>query len=385
MKRVDCALVMGDARAPEMMEPACEGVVVAGRKDGYNVVFHKTPMGWVAWHQYGDTLPEESFRRASEIRLLFFGGVGDPQFDNTIGEQFPDQKPEAHCLLPVRKGWQLLHNFRPMLFLPEIRRFSNLVKVVNMPPEQKLEWHFIRYLLEGSYFGTTDLYDRVANPKEVGLVRKGEFRPGMDLVAEMSYYSRSLLIDYFRGVFEYARRVGLPVISVDKKNICTRYELWDEVLTQVRAEFPDVKFKARYHVDAAHATLIEKPWLMHGVIACGDAHGDHLTDAGAASLGSMGIMYSSAVNLKTGAAMFESGAGTAPNVLPDRANPIGRMLTGAELLRHVGAVNGADRIWESTLGVLRDGYRTDDIASRDTPPNMILGTREMGRKIIERL
>jgi 3-isopropylmalate dehydrogenase len=82
-------------------------------------------------------------------------------------------------------------------------------------------------------------------------------------------------------------------------------------------------------VDSANALLFT-PAALHGVIACGNEHGDILSDGTAAALGSMGMMCSSAINPDNNAAMFESGAGTAPTLAnQDKANPIGRILTAA--------------------------------------------------------
>ena len=387
MKRVDCALVYGDGSAPEMMEVACACVGKAAEKNGYQVVFHSTPMGWVAYKQYDDTLPEKSLERATEIGLLFFGGVGDPQMDSTIGEQFPDQRPEARCLMTLRKKWQLLHNFRPMIFYPELRECSNLAPR-NLPENWVLEWHFVRFLLQDSYFGTRDLYEKFSPElrRAIGLYRKGELPDDAKICTDLAYFTEEMLERYFRVVFSYARKVRLPVIAVDKQNIMTRFDFWRKIYKRVRDEFPDVEVKEPLYVDAANATLIQNPQAMHGVIACANEHGDFLSDGGAAALGSMGVMCSSAVNLETGAAMFESGAGTAPTLAKkNKANPLGRILTGAMLLDHVGAIEAAQRIRQAVRDVISAGYRTADIARKDTPPGMILGTREMGQEVLDRL
>jgi len=122
---------------------------------------------------------------------------------------------------------------------------------------------------------------------------------------------------------------------------------------------------------------------LHGVIACGNEHGDILSDGAAAALGSMGMMCSSAINPDTGAAMFESGAGTAPTLAgQNKANPLGRILTAAMMLRHIGAINGADAIESAVNKVLRDGYRTADLFSNIDDPAKLLGTSAMGEMVL---
>lgn len=103
MKTVKIALVEGDGSAPEMMEVACRIAIKAAKLDNIDLEFVSTPMGWNAYDEYGDTFPTESFRRATKIGILFFGGVGDPELDNTIGAEHPEMRPEARCLLNIRK------------------------------------------------------------------------------------------------------------------------------------------------------------------------------------------------------------------------------------------------------------------------------------------
>src|SRR5271157_5960731 len=110
------ALVEGDGSGPEMMAQAARVVIEAAKKDGFNIEFIKTPMGWNAYRQFGDTLPEESLKTALEIGLIFFGGVGDFESDQTIGAKRPELRPEERVLLALRKRMGLLLNFRPMFY-----------------------------------------------------------------------------------------------------------------------------------------------------------------------------------------------------------------------------------------------------------------------------
>ena len=149
------ALVEGDGSAPEMMRVACMIAYQAALKDDIELEFPKTPMGWAAYEDFGDTFPKESFKKATEIGTLFFGGVGDPELDGTIGKEFPDMRPEARCLLRIRKKWGLLLNFRPMSYHKELAHLA-MVKEETIP-DDGVEQHFIRFLLEDSYFGTDDI------------------------------------------------------------------------------------------------------------------------------------------------------------------------------------------------------------------------------------
>lgn len=381
------ALVTGDGSAPEMMAVACAIVTAAANRDGIEIVFEDTPMGWNAYHKFGDTLPASSLERAIELGTIFFGGVGDFENDSTIGAKQPEMKPEARALLAIRKKMGLLLNFRPMVYYPELASLTN-VRPERIPPEG-IQQHWIRFLLEDSYFGNVDNLNWASDDgmgimailDRLGIKLKKDVKATDFLVSDIAYYKGDTIRKYLRAAFSYARQLGLPLISIDKANVMARYDYWRRICNEVKTEFPDVPVSHQL-VDSANALLFT-PAKLHGVIACGNEHGDILSDGAASALGSMGLMCSSAINPDTGAAMFESGAGTAPTLAgQDKANPIGRILTGAMMLRHIGAPNGATAIEKAVNEVLKAGWRTGDIASVSDKPEMILGTSAVGAKVL---
>lgn len=382
MVRKKIALVTGDGSAPEMMAAACAIAIEAAKKDGIDIIFEETPMGWNAYHRFGDTLPRKSLERAIELGTIFFGGVGDFENDSTIGAQNPKMKPEARVLLTLRKQMGLLLNFRPMVYYKALAHLAN-VKTETIPDEG-VEQVFIRFLLEDSYFGTADLRGELnKNPiSKLGIKLKEEVTGDERMITELSYYRRETIEKYFRTAFAYARAKGLPLISIDKANVMPRYDFWRKIATRIgKEEFADVKLTHQL-IDSANALLFT-PAKLHGVIACGNEHGDILSDGAASALGSMGMMCSSAINPDTQAAMFESGAGTAPTLAgQDKANPLGRILTAAMMLQHIGAPNGADAVEKAVNSVLLDGWRTGDLASSLDCPEKILGTSSMGDAVI---
>jgi len=108
--------------------------------------------------------------------------------------------------------------------------------------------------------------------------------------------------------------------------------------------------------------LLFTPAKLHGVIACGNEHGDILSDGAASALGSMGMMCSSASTLIQ-AHRCSKRSGDGPDTSRrDKANPLGRILTAALMLRHIGAVKGAAAIEAAVNKFLQDGYRTGDLS-----------------------
>ena len=371
------ALVTGDGSGPEMMAQAVRITSRAAQLDGIEIEWVNTPMGWKAFQDFGDTTPSEAMKKALEIGLIFFGGVGDPSLDATIGKEHPEMMPEPRALLAVRKNLGLLLNFRPMKLMRSLAHLSPLK--TELIPAEGVEMVFIRFLLEDSYFGNADY---MRNPAVTPLIKlKSEITGKEDNVIDIGYYSRLTVEKYFRAAFAYARAKGLPLISVDKANVMSRYAFWRKIATEIGKEFTDVPL-AHQLVDSANMLLFH-PERLRGVIACGNEHGDILSDGAAEMVGGMGLMHSSAVNPDTGQAMFESGARPAPTLAgQDKANPLGRILTGGMLLRHIGAEKGAKAIENAVHQLLIEGNRTLDIAEKDCSSGKILSCSGMGEKVL---
>jgi len=375
------ALVIGDGAAPEMMKVVCQIVIEAAKKDGIEIIFEETPMGWNAYEKYGDTFPQESFKRATELGILFFGGVGDPKFDETIGKENPEMQPEARCLLTLRKKWNLLLNFRPIFFYKSLSHLAG-VRPERIPKEGVIH-HWVRFLLEDEYFGNVDFIESL--PKEIlqklGIKIKTDVEGDEEIISDIAYYRRETLEKFFRAVFQYAQQLKLPVICIDKANALSRYVFWRKVFQKISQEFSEIITSFQY-VDSANALLFH-PAKLQGVITGGNAHLDILSDGDAEAMGSLGLMCASAINPDTGQAMFESGAGTAPTLVgQNKANPIGRILAGKMMLQHIRALKGAEAIEKAVKRVFEEGYRTADLFSNKDDPKKLLGTSEIGKRIL---
>jgi len=389
VKKIKIALATGDGSAPEMMDVACKIAIIAARKDDIEIVFIETPMGWCAFDKYGDTLPEESLKKATELGVLFFGGVGDPEFDDTLGVEYPKMKPEARCLLPIRSNWGLLLNFRPMIYYPQLSHLSKLRPDL-IPDDKIIQQIFIRYLLEDSYFGNKDLMQYIPEDvkEKLGIKLKDDVTGDEEMITNMAYFKRTTLEKYLRSAFKYAEQTNLPVVSVDKSNVMPHQMFWRKNCIRIgKEEFSEIELVHRYS-DATNMLLFS-PELLHGVVACGNEHGDVLSDGAAEAVGSLGMMCSSAINPDTDQAMFESGAGTVPQLKgQDKANPLGRILTAAMMLRHIGATKGADAIEASVGDVLKRGYKTPDLLPKGVTiknSSMLLGTSDMGGLVLSNL
>jgi 3-isopropylmalate dehydrogenase len=380
------------------MEVAAATTREAAKLDNLDIEYIPAPMGWNAFDEFGDTLPQKSLDIASAQKppLLFFGGVGEKRLDKTRGVGANAKfRPEGRCLLTIRATWELLINERPAIYYPELRRLSRVAAVANgeipIPPEG-LRQIWLRYLLEDAYFGNRNFADKVGWQARdlLGMKLKDDVTGDEHLVSNIAYFTRSKLKRYFRYAFARARELQMPLICVAKTNVLPHHVFFWKVAQKIHVEFPDVELREVTYSDDAVQLLFE-PEKLAGVIACTNVDGDMLSDGALKAVGSMGLMYSSAINPKTGAAMFESGAGTFPEGVDGSANPIGRVLTGALMLRHICATRGlpasrgTEVIEKAVRLAIQQGYRTPDLFRLGDDPSKRIGTSEMGEKILSLL
>ncbi len=382
MREKKIAVVEGDGIGPEMIEVTWPLLEEAARRfDKIQLLRVNVPMGWAAYPEYGDTLPEKSLEMALKIGTVLFSGVGNPEFDKKYS-QFPEMTPEKRVLMGLREKMKLLINSRPVIFYKELAHLSK-VKV----PLKDITQYWYRFLLQDVYFGNDDLIRLVPEEirEKIGLKLKKDVTGKEKIVSNLSYFTLESLERYFRAVFSYAREMKLPLIVVDKSNITALDTYWRLVAKEIAKEFPDVAVSFQY-VDAAAMYVVTNSEMFNAVVACQNLQGDILTDLANAPL-SIGLMHSSAINPDTGAAMFERGSGTAPTIAgKDIANPLGMFLTGAMMLRHIGATKAAEATEQAVKKVLQDGWRMPDIYTEGIDdPVKLLGTKAMGAKVDEYL
>jgi 3-isopropylmalate dehydrogenase len=140
------------------------------------------------------------------------------------------------------------------------------------------------------------------------------------------------------------------------------------------------------YVDNCAMQLIRNP-KQFDVLVTTNLFGDILSDEAAMLTGSIGMLPSASLGEKEGGGlrgMYEPIHGSAPDIAgKDIANPIATILSAAMMLEYSFGLNKeAAAIEAATTKVLEKGYRTADIHSEGMKK---IGTREMGRLIIEEL
>ena len=152
-------------------------------------------------------------------------------------------------------------------------------------------------------------------------------------------------------------------------------------MERVGKDYPDVELSHMY-VDNAAMQLVRQP-KQFDVMVTSNLFGDVLSDCAAMLTGSIGMLPSASLN-KDNVGMYEPIHGSAPDIAgQDIANPLATILSVSMMLRYsLNQSDLADKIDQSIVKVLDQGYRTRDIASDG---DNTIGTNEMGDRVVEAL
>jgi len=166
------------------------------------------------------------------------------------------------------------------------------------------------------------------------------------------------------------KEAGLPSISA----------LWRRCAEETAARL-DVRLRL-VDVDLMAYRLIQEP-ASFDVIAAPNLMGDVLGDLGAVLLGSRGLSFGGTYG-PSREAVYQTNHGAAHDLAgTDRANPAGQVLALAMMLRESFALyRAAQAVEEAVRWVWDAGWRTADVVAGGT---RVVGTREMGRRIADRV
>lgn len=352
------AVLPGDGIGPEIV---AEAVKVLQALD-LRFELESSPVGGAAYEASGHPLPPATLDLARAADAVLFGAVGDWKYDTLERALRPEQ-----AILGLRRELGLFANFRPAICYPQLTHASSL------KPElvAGLDILIVRELTGDIYFG---------QPRGRRTASDGHF-PGAEEAFDTMRYSRPEIERIAHVAFQAARKRGGRLTSVDKANVLETFQFWKDVVTEVHAQYPDVKLDHLY-VDNAAMQLVKAP-KSFDVIVTGNMFGDILSDEAAMLTGSIGMLPSASLNADN-RGLYEPSHGSAPDIAGKGiANPLATILSAAMMLRYSLAQDEAARRIEAAVqGVLADGLRTGDIWSEGTRK---VGTREMGDAVVAHL
>ena len=316
------------------------------RAAGADFEFEEFEVNAEAYLRTGVAIPNQVWPQLEAADSILFGAVGDPRV--------PDSAYLTGVLLRLRFELDLYVNLRPAKLYDD--RLSPLRREERRPVDLTV----VRENTEGLYVGMG------------GRFKKGTIEEIAIQEDVNTHFGVTRILEY---AFEIARR---EVVMVDKSNAMTfAGGLWQERWKAVAAKHPKIKTRHLF-VDAAAMQLVKDP-SQFDVIVTGNLFGDILSDLTAELIGGMGIAPSGNINPVTKRGLFEPVHGTAPDIAGrGLVNPIGAILSGAMMVRHLGHPEMADAIEGAVQSVIRAGECTRDLGGN-------LSTRECGDAVVKRL
>jgi isocitrate dehydrogenase (NAD+) len=356
-------LIPGDGVGPEVTE-AAHRVLDA---TGVALEWDRRYMGAGAFSRTGRALPAETLAGIRESRVALKGPIETPV---TSGLRSVN--------LALRKDLDLFANVRPCRLYPGVPSLYDQVDLI-----------VVRENTEGMYTG---LELEQGTPAVTELISFVEATTGQTIrsdsgisVKEISATGTDRIV---RFAFEWALAHGRSrVTAAHKANIMKFSDgLFLEVAREVAATFPTVAFDDRI-IDALCMQLIQAPERFD-VLVLPNMYGDLVAELAAGLIGGTGVAPGAHFGGAEGRelAVFEATHGTANDLAgTNRADPIGVILSGAMLLRHIGEVEAGDRVEAAVAAVLADGaVLTGDLrAPGDDRP--AAGTFAVADAVIARL
>lgn len=362
MKHFKIGIFAGDGIGPEIMAEGLKVLqLIESRTDASFELMHAA-FGASAYFAHGSAFPDEAKAVCDSADAVLKGPIG---LSHEESKKIPvDEQPERGALLPMRRRLNTYANYRPVSLPKALAHFSPL------KPEvigDGIDILMVRELVGGLYFGN----------KEVGTNEAGK-----RYVNEALEYDEDQIANILHKAFQVAQGRSKRLHNIHKSNVLKSSVLWNEVLEEIKSDYPDVEV-IHMLVDAAATALCLNPGQFD-VMVMENMFGDILSDQGGGILGSLGLMPSACLGPTS--AYYEPSHGSAPDIAGKNiANPYSMIGSVAMMLEYsCGMKAEADAIWHAMQSVFADGYSTADLSQSAGDVTMI-GTEAFGQKVLEAL
>ncbi len=292
------AYIPGDGIGPKVVELAKRVVEAAADIAGFRVEWVEAPAGDRVKEELGTPLPKESLKKILDADAVLKGPVGETARD---------------VIVFLRRRLDLYANLRPFKTYPNV----------------KTNWKNIDFIIVRE--NTEDLY-------------KGVEDVGEDHAVSLLVITRRGSERIARTGFQIASRRRRKITIVHKANVLRSYGFFRDICIEVSEEFPEVDVEEMY-VDNAAYQIIVNPWRFD-VILTPNMFGDILSDEAAALIGSLGLTCSANIGERYG--LFEPVHGSAPDIDPSQANPLGEILTASMMLEWLSERKSNRRMREAS-------------------------------------
>lgn len=363
MKRARLVVFPGDGIGPEVMEEALRILKLLTSRKVLELDIQTFPVGGASLEEHGVPLSREALDAALSADAVLLGAIGGPKWDLL---EF-GLRPEA-ALLELRKSLEVFCNLRPIKVIEGLEALSPIKE----SRVRGVDLLLVRELTSGLYFGS---------PRGIFTEPETKEPYGMNTLIYRKHEVERLA----KLGFEMAQKRKGRVTNVDKANVLESSRFWRSIVNEVHASFKGVELD-HLLVDTAAMRLILSP-SQFDVVVTTNMFGDILTDEAACISGSIGLLPSASLGDKKNALGYPRGFyepihGSAPDIAgKGMANPCAMVLSTAMMLEiSLGEPNLAKKLQGSVEKVLKEGFRTSDMAGDNEP---FCKTEEMGRRIEE--
>ncbi len=363
MNKYKIAILAGDGIGPEIMAEGIKVLKVIESRNDVEFDLVEAPFGAGAWFSHGSSFPDATKQLVDEADAVVKGPIG---LNHEDSKKIPiDEQPERGALLPLRARLNTYANYRPVSLPKALAHFSPLKPEV---VGEGIDMIMVRELVGGLYFGE----------KETGVNESGK-----RYVREALEYDEDQIRNILIRGFDLAQSRKKVLHNIHKSNVLKSSVLWNEVLEEVAAEYPEVEVRHTL-VDAAATALCLNP-TQFDVMVMENMFGDILSDQGGGILGSLGLMPSACLGTD-GKAYYEPSHGSAPDIAGQSiANPYSMIGSMAMMLEYsFGMVDEAKNVWNAMQAVFAEGFSTSDLSKPGSGVTM-LSTQEFGDKVVAHL
>ena len=341
MKRYKIASIPGDGIGVEVIDAGLRVLNALAERDG-GFALDVTSFDWGSdrYKREGALMPADGAKDLRDYDAIFFGAVGAPDL--------PDHLTLWGLRLNICQPLDQYANVRPTRILPGIK--SPLAGVT----AKDLDWVIVRENSEGEYAG------------QGGRSHRGQPH---EIATDLAVFTRKGVERVMRFAFELARSRPRKKLTVVTKSNAQRYGMvmWDEIATEVAAEFPDVTWD-KMLVDAMTVRMTTNPQSLDTIVAT-NLHADILSDLAAALSGSIGVAPTANLNPeRTSPSMFEPIHGSAFDITGKGiANPVATFWSASMMLEHLGEADAAAKLMAAIETVTANpDLHTPDLGGKAT-------------------
>jgi isocitrate dehydrogenase (NAD+) len=356
----DVTLIPGDGIGPEVIE-AARRVIEA---TGVPIEWDRQDAGAAAFSRRGTPLPPETLASIRDRGVALKGPV---ETSVTSGYRSVN--------LELRKELGLFASVRPCFLYPGVPSVFDHVDLIVV--RENLEDMYTGYEFEMGTAAATELIGFIEDAtqhhirEDSGLSIKSITEAGSERVVRLA--------------FELVRSQQRKKLTASHKANIMKFSdgLFLEVARRVATEYPEIEFEDRI-IDALCMQLVQAPERFD-VLVLPNFYGDVVSELGAALVGGLGVAPGGNFG-DDGRAVFEATHGTAPRLAgTNQANPIGVMLSGAMLLRHIGETEAGDRLGSAVAAVLAEGVHVTRDLRRKDDARPAAGTFQVAEAVIAQL